>query len=212
MQFRRLPPLVAALLIAAASATVWPPVALAQPAAEPPGEADDLADGESPSLPDDREARLDALHERLASGEDDRHERWEREIRKLWSRSGSDTADLLLRRGREAMQAEELGKAVQHFGALVEHRPDFAEGWHSRATAFYAMDELGLALGDLERALALEPRHFGALQGLGVILERIGREEDALDAYHAAHALNPHMERVEEAIERLAPKVEGRDA
>jgi len=136
----------------------------------------------------------------------------EQQVYQAWSRSGSASTDYLLRRGRDALEAEDLEAAYDHLTALTDHAPDFAEGWNARATLLFRMGAYGPSIADIQRVLALEPRHFGALQGLGVILERIGREEDALDAYHAAHALNPHMERVEEAIERLAPKVEGRDA
>ena len=208
MQSRRRP---ARLLLAAAlaSAGAWAPPALAQSGAETPETGEEA---ESDALPEARGPRLDALFDRLAASEEGAHERWEREIRRIWSNSGSDTADLLLERGREALSEEETVKALHHFTALVQHRPGFAEGWNARATAFYADGELGAALADIERALALEPRHFGALSGLGVILERIGREEDALLAYRAAADLNPHIEPVNEAIERLAPEVDGRDA
>lgn len=212
MQTRR-PLALLALLGAAASATLAPLSAAAQPAAEEaPAAADIVIAPESAPLPEGREARLDALFERLATAETGPHERWENEIRRVWSRSGSDTADLLLQRGRDAMAREDARRAVEHLSALVEHRPDFAEGWNLRATAFFSQGQLGLALADIERTIALEPRHYGALMGLGVILEQLGREADALAAYRAAHALNPHLERVGDAVERLAPKVDGRDA
>lgn len=212
MQFRRPRLPLALVLVAAASATAWPGPAAAQTAADGGPLAEPEAAAESDSLPEERGARLDALFERLAAADDAAHERWEQEIRRLWNRSGSDTADLLLKRGRDAMEAEARVRAIHHFTALVQHRPDFAEGWNARATAFYAEGELGLALVDIERTLALEPRHWGALTGLGVIMEQVDRPADALAAYRAAAAVNPHVEQVNEAIERLAPDVDGRDA
>lgn len=158
-----------------------------------------------------RDEELDRLFARLATAEEGAHAKIERDIRRLLSRSGSDSMDLLLMRGRDAMEDGEVVRAIHHFTAAVQHDPDFAEAWNLRATAFYQRGDLGQALADIERVLALEPRHFGALSGLGVILDRIGRDADALTAYRRALAVNPHLERIREAAERLAPKVDGRD-
>jgi tetratricopeptide (TPR) repeat protein len=183
----------------------------AQPSAELPGaEGSESIDRESP-LPEDREARLDALFERLAAAETGAHQRDEQEILRLFGSSGSDTADLLVRRGRDALSEENAARAIAHAGAAIDHFPDFAEAWNLRATAFYMRGRLGQALADIERTLALEPRHFGALSGLGVILEQLGREADALAAYRAALAVNPHMDQIRESAERLAQTVDGRD-
>lgn len=146
---------------------------------------------------------LDTLHEKLR---DPGFERWreaEREIWQHWSRSGSPSADLLLERGREAMEAERPGVAVEHFSALIDHAPNFAEGYHARATAFYSLQMFGPALADLERALALNPRHFGALMGLATMFEAMGAPEEALSAYRAVRAIHPHRPDLKDAIERL---------
>ena len=79
--------------------------------------------------------------------------------------------DLLLQRGSDAIEAEDYPPAVEHLSALVELPPDFAEGWNARATAFYLMDEYSLSMADVEHVLVLEPRHFGALSGLGFMFE-----------------------------------------
>jgi len=150
-----------------------------------------------------RSARLDALFAELAEPGREDHLRIETEIARLWSQSGSPAMDLLLRRGREAIDAEDLAAAVEHFSALIDHAPDFAEGWNARATAFYLLDEYALSIADIERTLALEPRHFGALEGLAAILEQMDRPELALRALRQAHALNPNRASVQEAIERL---------
>ncbi len=157
-----------------------------------------------------REARLDLLFDTLAAGDESEAARAETEIRRLWSRSGSDTMDLLLQRGREALERDELTKAIHHFSALTDHAPGFAEGWNMRATAFFLRGDLGQALADIERTLALEPRHFGALSGLGVILEQLGREKEAMMAFREAQRIHPHLSNVDEAIDRLAPRVDGR--
>ncbi|MDF2231654.1 tetratricopeptide repeat protein [Albimonas sp. CAU 1670] len=158
-----------------------------------------------------RAARLDQLFADLPLVDDVQAEKMEAEIQRLWARSGSDTMDLILTRGRIALERDEVVKALHHFTAVTDHDPEFAEGWNMRATAFFIHGDLGMALSDIERVLALEPRHYGALSGLGVILEQIGREADALAAFREAQRVNPHLENVEEAIERLAHRVDGRD-
>ncbi len=155
---------------------------------------------------DAREDRAEKAEELLAKLSQPDLRTWaavEKQIMELWSESGSATADLLLRRGRTALDEEDYPTAVEHLTALTDHAPDFAEGWHTRATAFYMMEEFGLALRDLERALALNPDHFGALTGLGVVLERLGRPHAALRALTRAEALNPHRPDIRSALDRV---------
>lgn len=186
--------------------------AAAQPAADSPGgETAAELQGES-RLPEDREARLEVLFQRLAAAETGAHERIEQEILRVFATSTSDTANLLIERGRKALGEEDATRAIAHAGAAIDHFPDFAEAWNLRATAFFTLGRHGQSLADIEQVLAREPRHFGALTGLGVILEGMGRDADALAAYREAARWNPHMERVNDAIERLAPEVDGRDA
>ncbi|MEO0682146.1 MAG: tetratricopeptide repeat protein [Pseudomonadota bacterium] len=201
-----------AVAFATACALFWAPALNAQPAADSPGgESAEELERES-RLPEEREARLDALFDRLAAAEDGPHERVEQEILRVWAQSGSATADLLLQRGRDALGQEDAVRAIAHAGAALDHFPDFAEAWNLRATAFFTLGRYGQALADIEQVLAREPRHFGALSGLGIILEQVGREQDALAAYREAARWNPHMQRVNDAVDRLAPKVDGRDA
>lgn len=127
----------------------------------------------------------------------------EAQIWEEWSKSGSPAMDLLLIRGREALDAEDLEASIEHLSALTDHAPDFAEGWNARAMAFYHAEEFGLSLADIERTLMLNPRHFGALAGLATILEVLDQPRAALSAYRAAHTIHPHQPTVEEAIERL---------
>lgn len=157
-----------------------------------------------------RADRLDALFADLAEGDEAAADKAESQIRRIWNRSGSDSMDLLLTRGREALEHEDLTTALQHFGAVTDHAPDFAEGWNLRATAFYLRGDLGQALADIERVLALEPRHYGAMTGLAVILEQLGRDADALTAWREAARINPHIEQAQDAIARLSTRVDGR--
>lgn len=127
----------------------------------------------------------------------------ETQIQRLWSRSGSEAMDLLLRRGNEALEAEDYGAALEHFTALTDHAPDFAEGWNGRATTFFLMDEFALSIADIQRVLVLNPNHFGALTGLATMLEQMGQDDLALRALYGVRDLNPNRPGIDDAIGRL---------
>lgn len=127
-----------------------------------------------------------------------------------WSDSGSPAMDLLLARGREAMKEEDHRAAIEHLTALTDHAPDFAEGWNARAMVWYALEEYGLALEDLIQALGRNPQHFGALSGLALTLEKLGRYEPALRALRAAREVHPHRPDLIEAEGRLERMSGGR--
>jgi tetratricopeptide (TPR) repeat protein len=93
--------------------------------------------------------------------------------------------------------------AGQHLTALVDHAPDFAEGWHARATAYYQTGDFGPAISDIGHVLTLNPRHFGALAGLGAIFEELDQPEKAIEVYRAALAINPNGMGLQEAVDRL---------
>lgn len=147
--------------------------------------------------------RLDGLFAELAEPGREDWERVENEITVIWSKSGSPSMDLLLRRGNEALEAEDYKAALEHFSALTDHAPDFAEGWNARATTFFLMGEYALAMADVERVLALNPRHFGALAGLAFMFEAMGEDELALKALKEAQKLNPNRPNINEAVTRL---------
>lgn len=125
------------------------------------------------------------------------------EIRRRWSRSGSSAVDFLLLRGDQAIERGNLMGAVDHFSAAIDHAPDFAEGWNRRATAYFLQGEYGLSIADIRVTLGLNPQHYGALTGLGMILEETGEIEAALAALRMSNAINPHQQGVQEAIARL---------
>ncbi|WP_245190923.1 tetratricopeptide repeat protein [Jannaschia formosa] len=129
--------------------------------------------------------------------------RLSREIEERWSHSGSAAMDLLLERGRDAIEAEDWPRAIAHLTALTDHAPDWAAAWNLRATAFFLTDRYGPAISDIEQALILEPRHFGALAGLGIIMDQLGEQEKALEAFRRAQQVFPAEENVNAAIERL---------
>jgi len=165
----------------------------------PVPEADPGAAVAAPSDP----GRLDELFAELAEPGRKDWERVETEIGKIWSRSGSPAMDLLLARGNKAIADEDYPTAVEHLSALVDHAPDFAEGWNARATAYFLEGDFALAMADVEHVLALNPRHFGALTGLASMLEAMDEPEQALRALHLAEKLNPHRPNIKDAITRL---------
>lgn len=126
-----------------------------------------------------------------------------------WSKSGSASMDLLLERGREALENEDAKRAIEHFSALIDHAPDFAEGYNARASAYFREGLYGPSLEDIRRALELNPRHFGALSGLGIIFESIGHPEDALEAYRAVSELYPAQDGLQDRIDRLSRELDG---
>lgn len=152
---------------------------------------------------------LDRLFATLQGASASEAVRIESDIWRIWSRSGSAAMDLLLERGRKAAEQGDFEAALDHLTALTDHAPDFAEGWNARATVFFQTGAYGPAIADLQRVLALNPRHFGALSGFGMILEEIDRPAQALEAYRAALTLHPHMQGVIEAVSRLEAKTSG---
>lgn len=153
----------------------------------------------------------EALLDRLATATPEEAAKWERQLQALWSQSGSASMDLLLTRGRDALEAGDTEAAIEHLTALTDHAPDFAEGWYARATVYFIADLYGPALADLERALALNPQNYEALIGLAVMLEQFGAPDLALDALHMVEEIHPNHERLSELLALLEAQVGGEE-
>lgn len=157
-------------------------------------------------------AETEGLERYFAELADPDYAGWQRaqsDIERAWSRSGSAAMDLLLKRGTEALDQGDLPAAIAHLTALTDHAPDFPEGWNARATAYFLAGQFGPSLSDIAHVLQLEPRHWGALAGLGMILDETGDETRALAAFRASFALNPHQQDVKDAIDRLERALAG---
>ncbi|SLN34321.1 Tetratricopeptide repeat protein [Roseovarius litorisediminis] len=157
------------------------------------------------------EAKLDRLFLSLKDADATEAGIIAKEIELELSKSGSPAMDLLLKRGRDALEAGDSRGAIGHFTALTDHAPDFAEGWNARSIAFFQAELYGPALADIERTLALQPRNFNAIYGLGVILEEINRPNLAREAYNRVLAIHPHHKDVTAALERLNGQLGGSD-
>ncbi len=157
------------------------------------------------------EARAD-LYARLAAAKDaDETAGIITLLLRAYAESGSDTGDLLLRRARQAIGAEEYPDALKILDATIALLPDWAEGWNARATARYLDDDYDGSMADIAQTLKREPRHLGALMGMGTILEARGKTEDALKVYERALAIAPHWRNAREAADRLKASLAGNE-
>lgn len=160
----------------------------------------------------DKTRNLDFLFEALKAAPDDVSAKGvEDRIWALWIASGSDTANLLMSRVKAAIEAQDLDLAIKLLNAIIELKPDYVEAWNRRATLYYMKKDFGHALLDIQQVLAREPRHFGAMSGLGMILQEFGDEKHALEVFRRALAVHPRLQRIPDLVKSLSEKVEGRD-
>ena len=180
------------------------PVANAQSAPEKPADTQEDIEKREKEL-------LDSLFDRLAKAESEQNaELLESAVWQIWLRSGSDTIDVLMQQTIKAMNDERLDAALAILDSIVELRPDYAEGWNKRATVLYIRQQYDASLRDIKKVLELEPRHFGALSGMGLINRAQGDGKAALEAYRKAIGIHPFLSGVGQLIKELEVEVEGR--
>ena len=127
----------------------------------------------------------------------------EAEIWRIWTDAGSAAANRLMTAGILAMNSGKLDAALELFDELVVLKPNLAEGWNKRATVFYLMTSYGASMRDIARTLELEPRHFGAFSGLGLINQAIGRPVVAIRAFERALKIHPHLPALRDKIREM---------
>lgn len=155
-------------------------------------------------------ARLDVLFARLHVTDNLIEARGiEAMIWGLWTAAEDDKIDRLMIAGVAAMNAGRYGTALENFDAIIEDDPEFAEGWNKRATLYYLMGRFEDSIADVERTLALEPRHFGALSGMGLIYTALQDGEAALSWFEQALEVNPHMPAIARRTEMLRKMLKG---
>lgn len=160
--------------------------------------------------PKDKEALLAELYAHLAKASDaEQAAEISKTIEGLWLHSGSDTIGVLMRRGIKAVNEQHNDLALKMFDAVVELAPDYAEGWSRRAFVYYLQNDTEHAAGDLRRALALDPNHYKALDGLARILRDSGQKKSALRAYQELLRINPYADGAKQAERELSVEVEG---
>ena len=165
------------------------------------------------TLPDnavERAKMLDNLYALLATAEDEQAaEKTSKAIMRLWAVSGSDTVTVLMGRALKAMKDKNPKLALRMLDAVVEQAPDFAEGWSQRGHVLYLEGETHRALGDLRRALALDPNHFRALSAIAHILREYGAKDGALQAYRKLLEVHPFADGAQKALDELEREVRG---
>jgi hypothetical protein len=168
--------------------------------------------GGKPASPQNQADILNDLFHRLSSASDSEEASGiALAIEHIWLRSGSDTADLLMSRTVTAIGKGDLDLAIGLLDKIVVLEPNWAEGWNKRATLRFLRDDDPGSMEDISHVLRLEPRHFGALSGMGFILQRNGMKKDALTLMRKAAAVYPHNPELQKVIDELTPEVEGRD-
>lgn len=143
---------------------------------------------------DQKDPRLDKLFQQLKTAANtEAAQPVEEQIWEIWLQSGDQNVDALMAIGVSAMNDSDYAQAYRAFSRVVDLAPGFAEGWNKRATVLYLMGRYEDSIKDIDKTLALEPRHFGALSGLGLCNAQLDREKEALDAFEKALAINPNM-------------------
>jgi tetratricopeptide (TPR) repeat protein len=150
------------------------------------------------------------LHERLRDESSLVREFAERGLWLLWSRSGDAEVDALMARGVDAMQSGQIAESIRLFSDVIRRRPQFAEGWNKRATAYYLAGEYRRSIADCDEVLKRNPGHFGALSGLGQIHLGLDDPERALAWFRKALEVNPNMLGVEFQVRELERHLAGK--
>ncbi len=159
-----------------------------------------------------RKQMLDALFVRLRNASDPGDaQRIAASIERVWLQSDSDTANLLMQRATVSMQARQYPLALLLFDKLVALEPDWAEAWNQRATTRLLAGDTDGAMADINQVMKLEPRHFGALAGMGMILQAAGLDKRALEIFKKALGIYPLEPNIQKLVERLTLEVEGED-
>lgn len=131
----------------------------------------------------------------------------ESQIWLIWSQSGDADLDRLFEVGSRALALGDAATALKIFDAIVQKAPTFAEGWNKRATVYYLIGDYQASLADIDRTLELEPHHFGALAGLGLVNIKLDRDEAALDAFERVLKVTPQSPSARENIEFVKQRI-----
>ena len=157
-------------------------------------------------------AAIDALFGRLAKAQDAVEAKGiADQIERFWSKSGSDTADLLMSRVNQSIKAQNYDLALDLLDSLITLEPQWAEAWNRRATVHYLREDVDSSMRDIRQVLALEPRHYGAIAGMSLIFQVLEDKKRAYKAAKAALAIYPFMDGAKGYVERYAREVEGED-
>ena len=153
---------------------------------------------------DQNDPALDSLFDRLATtssaeeASDISNEIWQR-----WSANDDPDVSQLMEIGIRALNYSTYRKALRSFDRVIEMAPQFAEGWNKRATLYYHIREYRRSIDDIKETLRLEPRHFGAWSGLGLVSIAQENYTGALAAFKKALSINPHISNIRRYVQKL---------
>ncbi|MBT5433390.1 MAG: tetratricopeptide repeat protein [Rhodospirillaceae bacterium] len=163
-----------------------------------------------PGLAAQDDPRLDDLFVQLHNTNDDAEAQLlQSYIWLIWIEAHDDELNAMMQGGTRAMQLGDLQQAIGQFTRLIDVAPEFAEAWNKRATVYFMIGRYDESIADCMEVLALEPRHFGALSGLGLIYSARDDSESALFWFREALEQNPHMPSIRQRVEELSREVEG---
>ncbi len=128
----------------------------------------------------------------------------------IWHQSDNEQINELMTRGLTQITSHNYPEATRTFSEMIQIDAGFAEAWNKRATAYYLIGDYLKSAEDIERTLELEPRHFGALSGLGLIMVALGNEEAAINAFEATLAIHPFAEGARQNLETLRARQQQR--
>ncbi len=167
--------------------------------------------GSAPLVAEQDDPRLDELFAQLKTT-DNKNEitGLTTEIWSIWRHSDEPAVNWMMHESHRFMKQGILDSALGGFELIVKVAPEFAEGWHKRATVHFLMGNYPDSIKDIKKTIALEPRHFGAYAGLGLIYLNMGQEEAALKALEKALEINPHLSGTRMKVEELRQKLNGK--
>jgi tetratricopeptide (TPR) repeat protein len=157
-----------------------------------------------PAIADQNNPELDGLFARLHETADVvEAAEITKQIWTNWYQSNDAEVTQLMQLGEVSMRRAKYDEAVAYFSEIINIAPEFAEGWNRRATAYYLIGEYSLSTDDVDKTLTLEPRHFGALSGQGMIYLQLQQRELALQFMERALKVNPHLQSVRSSVKAL---------
>ncbi len=131
------------------------------------------------------------------------------QIERIWAKSGSDTADLLMSRVDIALQARQYNVALDIVDSVIALEPKWADAWNKRATILFLQNDFDGSMRDIRQVLALEPRHYMAIGGISLIYQGMDNKKLALKAARQALEIYPFMSGIKDYIDTNARAVEG---
>lgn len=158
---------------------------------------------------DSKQQKLEKLFKQLKKQKNNNAaQQISKQIWQEWQTSDNPTVNMLAEWARQAAQKQKYNVAMDILDQITSMKPEFAEGWNQRATIHFIKEEYGKSIADIEKTLAIEPRHFGALAGLGAIQQILGHKKKALETWYKTLELYPAMQTAQDAVVTLEEEIQ----